>query len=117
MRRSVLLGMLVALAGCGAEERPAAPAASTSLVVTIDADGDGPAAPEKSRCAGGACAEVPERAFEPVSKRTPCTDLYGGPQTASVTGTLRGRPVSARFSRQNGCEISRWNLAKPLLER
>ena len=36
-------------------------------------------------------------------------------RTATIEGTLRGRRVSARFSRQNGCEVTRWELAKPLL--
>ena len=38
-----------------------------------------------------------------------CTEIYGGPQTATVTGTFRGEPVSAEFSRTNGCEIARWD--------
>lgn len=115
MRRLILLGVLAALAGCGSEERPAAPAASTSLVITVDPDGDGPQAARQARCAGSACPAVPAAAFTPVRPRQACTDIFGGPQTAKVEGTLRGRPVTARFSRQNGCEVSRWELAKPLL--
>jgi hypothetical protein len=38
-----------------------------------------------------------------------CTQIYGGPQEALVTGTFGGRRVWARFSRRNGCEIARWN--------
>ncbi len=37
-----------------------------------------------------------------------CTAIYGGPQTALVTGTFRSRRVHATFSRVNGCEIARW---------
>ena len=40
----------------------------------------------------------------------PCDNpLYGGPQTATVTGTYRGRPVDASFDRTDGCAIDRWN--------
>ena len=111
-----LIVLCLLLAGCGAEERPAATASSTSLVIVVDSDGDGPRAPEQGHCTGDSCPAVPRRAFEPVSKRTVCTDIFGGPQTASVEGTLRGDAISARFSRRNGCEIARWKLAAPLLD-
>ena len=120
MRRLLLLGALALLAGCGSDERTAAPpsqlATSTSLVITVDPDGRGPAAPKRSRCQGEACAPVPAEAFTPVRPRQVCTDIYGGPQIATIEGTLRGTKVGARFTRQNGCEITRWDLAKPLLE-
>jgi hypothetical protein len=44
-----------------------------------------------------------------------CTQVYGGPQEARVTGTLRGRVVSRTFKRTNGCEISDWDSLKPVL--
>lgn len=44
-----------------------------------------------------------------------CTMIFGGPQTATVTGTWRGNPVNASFSRKNGCEIHRWDTASPLV--
>lgn len=116
MRRLLLLCALAALVGCGREETPAANAPATSVVVTVDPDGTGPKAPEQARCTAGACPAVPARAFDPVSKRMACTDIYGGPQIATVEGTWRGRRVSAHFTRQNGCEIRRWELAKPLLD-
>ena len=47
--------------------------------------------------------------FAPVRPRTACTEIYGGPQEALVTGTFRGRRVHARFNRVNGCEIARWD--------
>ena len=100
--------LLLLLAGCGAEERPTA-APATSLTITVDADGDGPAAAERARCTGGACPDVPRKAFAPVNRRQVCTDIFGGPQTATVTGTWNGRPVNATFNRKNGCEVKRWN--------
>jgi hypothetical protein len=56
-------------------------------------------------------------AFAPVSPRMACTELYGGPQVATVEGTLRGERVHARFSRTNGCEIKRWNGVADLLDQ
>ena len=44
-----------------------------------------------------------------------CTQQFGGPETATVTGTLHGDEVAARFSRENGCEISRWEKVAELL--
>ena len=41
--------------------------------------------------------------------------IYGGPQVALVTGTLRGVKVWARFRRRDGCEIARWNRVAFLL--
>ena len=48
------------------------------------------------------------RPFAPTPKDTACTELYGGPQIAHVTGTYRGRRIDARFSRVDGCAIERW---------
>ncbi len=47
--------------------------------------------------------------FEPTPGDVACTELYGGPQEARVTGTVDGRAVDARFSRKDGCEIARWD--------
>ena len=54
--------------------------------------------------------------FEPTPGDVACTQQYGGPETATVTGTFKGEQVDAKFSRQNGCEIARWEDALPLLE-
>ena len=117
-----LLGLLL-LAGCGAESgsapAPGDSAPATVLTVTVDRDGTGPYPAKRARvnCAADACPTVPAIAFEPVSKRRVCTDIFGGPETASIEGTLRGKTVSARFSRRNGCEIARWEAAAALLDR
>ena len=44
-----------------------------------------------------------------------CTQQYGGPQVAVVTGTDNGRPVNLTFRRTDGCEISRRRAMAPLL--
>lgn len=44
-----------------------------------------------------------------------CTQQYGGPQVAVVTGWFLGREVNSQFSRTDGCEIARWRTMAPLL--
>jgi hypothetical protein len=44
-----------------------------------------------------------------------CTQQYGGPQVAVVTGTFGARQVQCRFSLTDGCEIARWHALAPLL--
>ena len=98
--------------------------ASTSLHITV-----WPRGPDHAkrtwtlRCAPAA-GTLPHRAdacrrlaslrrpFRPVPRNVLCTQIYGGPQTALVTGRLEGRRVRARFNRRNGCEIARWNRVR-----
>jgi hypothetical protein len=90
---------------------------STSSAWTLTCDpvgGDHPAPAEA--CAW--LATVPDLEpdpFAPVAADLACTEIYGGSQTATVTGTLDGQPVDAGFSRADGCEIARWDTALPLL--
>ncbi|MGZ4660154.1 MAG: serine protease inhibitor, partial [Arthrobacter sp.] len=44
-----------------------------------------------------------------------CTQQYGGPQKATVTGSVDGVAVDSSFARTNGCEISAWDAAKNVL--
>jgi hypothetical protein len=53
--------------------------------------------------------------FAPVAEDQMCTQQFGGPATARVTGTWQGRQVDATFDRSNGCEISRWQTLEPVL--
>ena len=67
-----------------------------------------------------AALAVVERFGERIFFPTPapprlCTQQYGGPQVAVVSGTFHGRRVEAVFSRTDGCEIPRWNAMAPLL--
>jgi hypothetical protein len=82
----------------------------------------GPAGPSHSwmlRCdpiggtlprAAVACARIdgkPEL-FAPVPPGSVCTEIYGGPAVARVTGKLGRRKLWATFRRRDGCEIARW---------
>lgn len=53
--------------------------------------------------------------FAPVPPGAMCTGQYGGPATAQLRGHWAGRPVDARFSRANGCEIARWDRFSTVL--
>jgi hypothetical protein len=53
--------------------------------------------------------------FRPLQKDVLCTQLYGGPQVARITGRFRGNRIWAEFRRRDGCEIGRWDRLRPLL--
>ena len=50
-----------------------------------------------------------KRPFRPTPPGSVCTQIYGGPATALVTGFYENRRIWTRFSRRDGCEIGRWN--------
>jgi hypothetical protein len=102
--------------------------AATSLHVTVWPNGQGHA-PKHSytlKCAplGGtlphrraACSQLAKlkAPFAPVGRNEVCTEIYGGPAEALVTGRFRGRLVRASFNLHNGCEIGRWTRLRFLL--
>ncbi|MEU1087436.1 SSI family serine proteinase inhibitor [Streptomyces sp. NPDC005892] len=98
--------------GDGSYELTCTPAAGTRSGTR--AGGDHPDA--QGACDRLAEAEgTGEDLFRPVDKNAMCTQMYGGPATARITGTWRGRPVDTTVNRKNGCEIARWNALRPLL--
>jgi Subtilisin inhibitor-like len=48
------------------------------------------------------------RPFAPVPKGAACTEQFGGPAEATVTGRFEGKRVWAHFNRTDGCRIARW---------
>lgn len=66
-----------------------------------------------------ACALVEDHPayLFPAAKSTAqaCTEQYGGPATATVKGTVRGKTVGLSLSRTDGCKISQWTTLGPLL--
>ena len=78
-----------------------------------------PAAESQHPSAAAACAALKANAalLSPAPRPTDkvCTQQYGGPQEATVTGSVDDRPVEATFSLRDGCEIAQWNAAKDVL--
>jgi hypothetical protein len=123
---------LALLAGCGSDDEAEAPTpaqasgALADLTLTVDGDGTGSQPPKEVeiRCEeaqdSALCTDVAEldaEQFEPTPPMTACTQQYGGPETARVTGTFRGEQIDAEFSREQGCEITRWEAVIPVLDR
>jgi Subtilisin inhibitor-like len=131
MRIAVGLALAaVVLAACSTGSAgPVSPAQTASLTITFWPDGANEAVKTRwtLRCgpAGGtlpraarACTRLlagGTRLFVRTSGGVACTQIYGGPQTARIVGTLKGRRVFASFSRQDGCAISRWDRVSPWL--
>jgi hypothetical protein len=129
MYRLVPALIAVALLGaaCGSDEP--SPASSghadlADLTITVDRDGDKSAPPRQLTLtckaptdsdACGAAAGVSAADLAPTPDGTACTQIFGGPQTATIKGTIRGDAVDASFSRKDGCEIERWARVDPLL--
>ena len=38
-----------------------------------------------------------------------CTEIYGGPEVAEITGTIDDQPVNTAVNRTNGCGIDDWD--------
>jgi hypothetical protein len=66
---------------------------------------------------GGACRAIGDAddPFAPVPADMMCTQVYGGPETAEITGTWRGERVAATYRRTDGCEIARWGALAAVL--
>jgi Subtilisin inhibitor-like len=102
--------------------------AATELIVVVWPQGeDGPKKTWTLRC-GPTGGTLPNRAaacrrlatlnnpFMPVRRGAICTQIFGGPQVAVVSGHHGQRRVWARFSRQDGCQIDRWKRHGFLLQ-
>lgn len=52
---------------------------------------------------------VQERLAEGPPADRVCTEIYGGPDTATIVGSIDGRSVDTVFDRVNGCGIAEWD--------
>ena len=110
MRRAAtllpLLLVVASLAACGGDddEEPAAPGDATEQNVEIT---DAASQPIRMtlRCGGTCDVARVEQALE-QDPTAACTQLYGGPEKAHVTGTLDGEPVDVTLARTDGCGIA-----------
>lgn len=121
MRLLALIALPAAVV-CGAGGAVAAGSTgATELKITYWSQGRNSGSPKKwtLRCApaGGtlpqaasACRKLGTMSnpFAPIPKDAVCTEVYGGPQVALVTGTFRGHAVWIRLASRNGCEIARF---------
>jgi hypothetical protein len=97
-----------------------------SLQVTVRESGSSPAMSWSLTCypAGGthpdpvqACdtlSSVPHP-FAPVPPGVVCSMIYYGPQTATISGYWQDQPVSAQYSRVDGCQEQLWEKIAPVL--
>ena len=127
-----LVALLAAAMGCGAgQSAPNAPAQTpaTDLQITLWEQGRTQrAAPTRwtLKCDPNA-GTLPRRAaacdrleklsnpFAPPAKNLVCTDIYGGPQQAVISGRHQGKRVWITLAARNGCEIARWNKLRFLV--
>jgi hypothetical protein len=139
---AVLLAAVLLLAACAAPSDDGAVSAGGSgdsaagdsisqaddhLQVMVDR-GDG-SAPEQwtLTCVGNASGTHPEAEaacahlaglddpFAPLPDDVACTEQYGGPETAHVTGRWNREPVDLELARTDGCFITQWDSLVPLL--
>ena len=133
------LALALALGGCGDEDEPAAqqstiPASAAIELTVVYDDGSGRKTTGTLTCRGadrraeGAlegraspaelCAQahgVTDVLTSEPDKTRACAQIYGGPETARVTGTIGAAKVDRRFSRTNGCEIADYTRVAGLL--
>ena len=126
----VLLAVWAVALGTSATVGTAASSAPTSLKITYWPDGrQGTVKPTvwtlacnpargTVRRPSVACRRLARHGvslFTPVPPDAACTQIYGGPFAARVTGVVAGKSVWATFVRTNGCHISRWDRLSPWL--
>lgn len=74
-----------------------------AATITGDIDLD-----ELAACTALAIPEVQRRLMEGPADQI-CTEQYGGPDTATIRGTIDEAPIDTIVDRVNGCGISDWD--------
>jgi Subtilisin inhibitor-like len=139
MRRLILaiLAMVcVVVVGCGSpesgeppvaeEEEPQQPRIDLTIEVsegkgtpsktwTLRCDPNGGDHPDVDAACDVLADTTAKKALGPIPEDQPCTMIYGGPQTARITGTWDGEQVDAELARTNGCEIDQWANLEPVV--
>ena len=121
MRAAALTLVALAATGCmsrgDSNDSDSSPTADLQISVSIR-NSEAPSKAWTLHCpAGGtlpdaaaACRKLGQidDPFAPVPEGTACTQIFGGPEIADVSGTFNGKAVDTQFSRGNGCELERW---------
>ena len=120
--RAALVALLVA-AGCGSQAAaPAEPRYDLTITfwptgrggeprsATLTCEPAGGTHPDPAKACEALLAHMD--ALDPVPPGVACTQVYGGAQVASISGS----GLDATFSRTNGCGIGRWDALAPVLE-
>jgi hypothetical protein len=100
VRLALVVALAALLAGCGADE----PSTTKHSTVEVTVNGK----THTVTCPGGRGCDAP---LDPVPADRACTEIFGGPATATVVKD--GRTYD--FNLTNGCEIARWEKASALL--
>jgi hypothetical protein len=64
---------------------------------------------ENEACATLADPDAVTRLVEGPPEDQMCTEIYGGPDVATIVGTVDGDQVDATVDRTNGCGIADWD--------
>jgi Subtilisin inhibitor-like len=119
MRIGVFITALAVAVGCGAgASSSATPSTDLQMRVWAEGQGNGEMQRWSLRCApaGGtlprpaaACLRLQsmQSPFAPLSKDLQCTQIYGGPQEAVISGTFRGNKIWVKLTARDGCQIAR----------
>jgi hypothetical protein len=121
--------LALAAGGCGNEAAPTSgdPFEDGDAKLSVTLDPDGPDGPEEEATEEVSCEEVSDDPaclavgeleasdLDPPPPDQACTELFGGPDEATIQGEIDGEDVDAELNRSNGCEIDRFDAAVPLL--
>jgi predicted secreted protein len=104
----------------GTDAEPSIKTATLRIVDEGGVVGSGFLADSAKASAAAAVFENPaavKRLVEGAPPDQMCTEIYGGPDRATIEGTFRGASVSQQFHRSDGCGIADWELFAPILGR
>jgi hypothetical protein len=111
---AALLALGFGLAGCGGGDDASSTAKEPQDRLEVVRDnGMGESVRVDLDCASGdreLCAEIAR--LLPALQPDPdvaCTEIYGGPETITITGTIGGVPIDTTVGRTDGCAIDRYD--------